>query len=390
MRDRVDEGAQLRLPLFDDSKLLDPDRLEALAEEVRAFVIRLWVSGQRPSAWELLERAETAIGLQARFVIREILAGCAGDANADPSLRAYAESLVVEDPETGTSELDEALVGGAPPRQEMQSGIDSLLRNSRVYQESAEFAEMLTFMARFREYSPYNNMLVRLQNRSCSFYATERDWWNRFRRRLKQDARAMVILAPMHPVLLVYDLDQTEGDQLPVELMEFARFTGRWSQDCLLRTLENARQRDRILVEFKHLSSTHAGFATTFRHHEYKMRIAIHEELNAPSRFGVLCHELAHIYLGHLGSDADYWWPCRVRLDHHAREIEAEAVAYLVTGRLGLQGTSHRYVCRHLTGESVPESVSLDLIAKVAGRIEEMSQRRLEPRRAPNKQRGEQ
>jgi hypothetical protein len=110
------------------------------------------------------------------------------------------------------------------------------------------------------------------------------------------------------------------------------------------------------------------------------MRIAIHEDLDAPSRYGVLCHELAHIYLGHLGSDGDYWWPRRINLDCHTVEIEAEAVAYLVTSRLGLQGTSASYVSRHLSGGRIPESVSLDSIAKTASRIEEMAARKYSAR----------
>ena len=61
---------------------------------------------------------------------------------------------------------------------------------------------MVSFMARFRDYAPYNNMLVRMQNSTCSFYATERDWCDRFGRKLKEDARPMLILAPMHPVML--------------------------------------------------------------------------------------------------------------------------------------------------------------------------------------------
>jgi hypothetical protein len=45
---------------------------------------------------------------------------------------------------------------------------------------------MVCFMARFRDYAPYNNMLVRLQNPTRSFYATERDWQDRFGRTLKK------------------------------------------------------------------------------------------------------------------------------------------------------------------------------------------------------------
>ena len=126
---------------------------------------------------------------------------------------------------------------------------------------------MVSFMARFRDYAPYNNMLVRMQNPTCSFYATERDWCDRFGRNLKEDARPMLILAPMHPVMLVYALDETEGKDLPKELENVASYQGEWKPDWLERTVQNAAVRDRIRVDFKILSSTNAGFATLARQH---------------------------------------------------------------------------------------------------------------------------
>jgi hypothetical protein len=238
-------------------------------------------------------------------------------------------------------------------------------------------------MANFRDYAPYNNMLVRLQNPTCSFYATEIDWEKRFKRKIKEDARPMLILAPMHPVMLVYDLDQTEGPPLPGELSCFARFEGDWKPEWLEETVRNAAVHDRIQVQFKHLSTTNAGFATLARGTDiWKMRIAIHDELDEQSGYGVLCHELAHIYLGHLGSDSDHWWASRSELNRRALEIEAETVAFIVTTRLGLWGSSAAYVSRYLTKTSqLPDSVSLDLVAKVASRIQEMSRTKLAPRK---------
>jgi hypothetical protein len=112
-----------------------------------------------------------------------------------------------------------------------------------------------------------------------------------------------------------------------------------------------------------------------------KMRIAIHEELNEPSRFGILCHELAHIHLGHLGSDKDHWWPSRSELNHRTVEIEAEATAFITASRFGLEGASARYVSRYLGNNPMPPSVSLDLVAKVAGRLEKMATENMKPRR---------
>jgi hypothetical protein len=241
---------------------------------------------------------------------------------------------------------------------------------------------MVSFMGGFRDYAPFNNMLVRLQNPTCSFYATESDWRKRFERTLKEDARPMLILAPMHPVMLVYDLDQTEGPPLPKELNEFATFEGRWKADWLAQMVTNASIHDKIRVDFKKLSTTNAGFATIAAGDgSSKMRIAVHEELDQPSRFGTLCHELAHIHLGHLGSDKDRWWPSRIDLNHRTMEIEAEAAAFIVTSRLGLQGASAQYVSRHLGSGPMPASVSLDLVAKVAGQLEQMAREALGVRR---------
>jgi len=131
-------------------------------------------------------------------------------------------------------------------------------------------------------------------------------------------------------------------------------------------------------VDLKTLSSTNAGFATLARGtEEWKMRIAIHTGLDEPSQFGVLCHELAHIYLGHLGTDRDHWWPSRTDLDRRAVEIEAETAAFIVTTRLGLKGSSAAYVSRYLDGKPLLSSVSLDQVAKVASRIEDMARNNL-------------
>jgi hypothetical protein len=241
---------------------------------------------------------------------------------------------------------------------------------------------MVDFMGRFRDYAPYNNMLAKVQNPSCGFYATKKDWYKRFSRKLKEDARPMLILAPMHPVLLVYDVDQTEGKELPEELRKFAHFAGDdWNPSWLSNLVKNAAGH-KIRVQFKTLSTTHGGFATLARgHDDWKMRIVVHDLLDEPSRCGVLCHELAHILLGHLGTDWDHWWPARSNLGRAAVEVEAEAVAWIVTTRLGLQGTSAAYVSYHLKDEQTPKSISPDMIAKTAAHIEHMARESIPPRR---------
>jgi IrrE N-terminal-like domain len=337
---------------------------------VAAHVKEILENERQPSAGELVAELDRAIGIVARWDLESVLASLRSDKDLTHAGRAYLTSLLEGE------DLIPALRGEGAPKQKMQSTIDALLQASARYRRSNEFRELIEFMGQFRDYAPYNNMLVHTQNPTCGFYATEKDWGERFGRTLKEDARPMLILAPMHPVMLVYNLDQTEGADVPAHLLRFAQFEGQWDAVWLERLVENAR-RHRIRIDFKQLSSTNAGFATFAASQAgEKMRIAIHADLSEPSRFGVLCHEMAHILLGHLGSDQDHWWPSRSHLGRSVIEIEAEATAYIVTQQLRLEGSSAAYVSRYLGKEGqVASGVSFDMIAKVAGQIEGMALR---------------
>lgn len=357
---------------------VEPDQ----QEQVNKLIIEIIDQRRQPSAWELVREVEKKVGVLARWVIRPALNILATRNELTLSGQSYIKSLLESE------ELMFALIGTDSPSREIVPSIDELIHRTLRQRGSQQFREMIDFMSRFREYAPYNNMLVRVQDPTCSFYATSKDWKERFGRHLKEDARPMLILATMHPIMLVYALDQTEGKPLPEKLQNFARFEGKFQKDWLTRVIENAA-RDRIKIAFKTLSSTNAGFATFSRETQsWKMRIVVHDLLDEPSRFGVLCHELAHIYLGHLGADKDHWWPSRHNLNLQTVEIEAEAVAHIVTTRLGLSGFSDAYLSGHMKSNELPESVSIDLIAKVSGKLEQMTKTLLPKRRERPKTKG--
>ena len=344
------------------------------------FIVWLLDGASRPSAGELLRAAEQATGSDAKTYFKGTLTSFADDEHcaaimarfgSDRRLRredrAYFRAMLAD------GSVDDALAGRTKADEETVSSIDALLRQTAVYRSSAAFKEMVAFMARFRDYAPYNVMLVRLQNPSCGFFATAADWWNRHQRRLIDDAKPMLILAPMHPVMLVYALDQTVGKEVPKQLLEFAHFEGEWQPKWLANLVENA-SRHRIGVAFKELSSTHAGRATNDPGIDgWKMRITVHSPLDEPSQFGVLVHEMAHVLLGHLGTDYDHWWPGRFNVDTASAEIEAETVAHIVATRFGLLGSSAAYLSGYVSDTGIPQGVSVDLIAKVAGEIERMT-----------------
>lgn len=361
--------------MSDGIKQLELFRTPELTQAVETGILKMLEAQERPSASELLSRLDNEVGVHGRFDVVDAILRLQTTKSLTREARRYLLNLI----ESG--DLDLALRGPADKRREVESLVDDLLHASSIYRSSISFHGMIEFMGRFREYAPYNNMLVRIQNPSCSFYATEKDWLKRFGRHIKEDARPMLILAPMHPLLTVYPLDDTEGRPVPEELRKFGRFAGPWQSKRLDNLVENAR-RHKVRVDFRPLSSTYAGFAQALgASGEWKLRIAVHDGLDEPSRFGVLCHELAHVFLGHLGSDHDAWWPARDGVSRRTREIEAESVAYIVTTRFGLTGTSASYVSRYLDGEVLPSTVSIDNIGKVAGRIMRMAEKLLAPPR---------
>jgi hypothetical protein len=358
-----------------------PPESAAVIVQAKEAIKKIIERHRQPVAEELLRELEQGIGWYVRHVYGQVIAEMRDDKTIPTYLRDYLKTTLNDE------NILAALREGTKPSPQEKSTLDELFRKSILYRNSTAFKEALAFSAKFRDYAPYNNLLVRVQNPSCSYYATARDWETRFKRRVKEDARPMLILAPMHPVMLVYDLDQTEGEDIPEHLKNFAKATGEFDPDRLYRTLDNAK-RLCILVETKPLSTTHGGFVTTrlYDTAEHKMRIVLHDKLTNAQSYAVLCHEIGHILLGHLGTDEDHWWPCRIGLTRDAIEVEAESVSYMVAARLGLETSSDAYLAGYTKDGKIPEGVSLDLIAKVAGRITEMGEHLLPKRKRKGKE----
>jgi hypothetical protein len=91
-----------------------------------------------------------------------------------------------------------------------RSAVEALFDAVRQYRPSVKFMELLNFMARFRRYSPYNCLLLHVQNSKLDCAATRRQWERDFRRQVNGDARPYVILTPMGPVRFVYDISDPE------------------------------------------------------------------------------------------------------------------------------------------------------------------------------------
>ncbi len=337
------------------------------------FVLQ-WVRRRQGSPADLLRALEEEAGWPGRLMLPAIL----DELRARRGLPEGERQFLVYT--LGAGAVAEALAGGGDPAQQHQSSIDDLFARSRRFRRSKKFTAAVEFVARFREYSPFNNMLVHAQNPLTTYFATAGHWRKAFGRSIKEDARGMLILAPRGPVLMVYDIADTEGPPLPEKLRVFGQTSGRFNPALLERTVKNC-ERDQIQVRRLPMGELHGGFTTNRgREPGCKMRVGLRAELEDAAAYAALCHELAHVYLGHVGADRDGWWPFRVNLTEAVAEIEAESTAYIVCARAGLRTHAAEYLSSFVEDSEDLDAISLDLISRVAGRLEEMGRRLLPPR----------
>ena len=95
-----------------------------------------------------------------------------------------------------------------------------------------------------------------------------------------------------------------------------------------------------------------------------------------PDQFVTLAHELAHLFCGHIGK---FKGLCEDRRStcHDSAEIEAEATAYLVSQRYGIQSNSETYLSAYVKGAKF----SLDAVLVAAGKIQGMCSNTFRPKK---------
>jgi predicted metallopeptidase len=263
-----------------------------------------------------------------------------------------------------------------------QKTIDELFRRSKQYRGSDEFFKFLKFVSKFPHYSRFNNMLVYLQDETVTLYGGVGFWKRKFNRTVRESARPYVILQPFAPVMMVYDVFETEGMETPDEFLkngigkELFEVNGYINPQILDDTIKIASEWG-IKVYFKPLSFFNAGYITTI--FKQKLEIALKEGLSYEQNMAVLIHELAHLFLGHTGHKMlrkqDVKKPIQLlhrKLSNSAEELEAETISYLICKKLGLSTKSEEYLADYINSDKDLREFSYETVIRVSDRIEEL------------------
>lgn len=259
------------------------------------------------------------------------------------------------------------------------AAIDQLIRSALAYDTPERLRALFEFSRRLPAYSPFNCLLLHIQ-KPDALYVAPLARWKKLNRHLKPGARPLLILAPMHPVMFVFDVTDTVGPELPLAIREAldAGFSvaGEVPPNVWKRLLHQCR-RGRIQVESTALPSTHAG---SIHRLSTGFRVQLNASHTVTQQFATLVHELGHLFCGHLGSpNAEVHTQNRGPLTHQTRELEAEAVAWLVCQRCGVWPDSAHYLSAYLKKSTEFPAYSLDAILVAAGHVEQMVKGRLPP-----------
>jgi hypothetical protein len=259
---------------------------------------------------------------------------------------------------------------------EVNEWIDELIEEIREARESEHFREYLDAAVRFHDYSPRNQLLIKLQKPDATRVAGYNTWQSEFDRYVKEGESGIYITAPKtisghkcpdcgnapayhsgnktldcpradsdpaswdfdpreeweHGSIMcgftsatVFDISQTEGEEVP-ELDYDAKAGDRDDMEELVDSLQVAGETlgfDMGLVEESEWSRSGNGYCDT-DDDQPEIRVC---EREAAATAGTQIHELAHAVL-HADDDAPD--------EREEREVEADAVAYIVGRRLGL------------------------------------------------------
>jgi hypothetical protein len=249
-----------------------------------------------------------------------------------------------------------------------RSLLDQLIEDSRLYRQGKDF-----FVVRLRNFAPFNAMLLQVQKPGLNYAASARDWRERFGRTIKPGARPLLILWPFGPVALVYDQMDTEGKPLPEGVSAFA---ARGAGDHLalegfaLMPAKKNVQWNKVDAGDLKAGSIEVVLRAKKISEPSSYRVDINENHDANVQFATVAHELAHLFLGHLGADKWLTVPLRPPIQQARRELEAESVAFIVCARNGVVSNSERYLSAYVDADTNVDQLDLYQIMRAAGQVE--------------------
>lgn len=277
-------------------------------------------------------------------------------------------------------------------KEETIAELDKLFQEVGTYRYSADYRELLAFARKFPKIAPFNAMLLHMQKPGSSMVATASEWRIRFGRKPIPGARPLVILKPFGPVEFVYELNDTEGKELPQIIEQPFEAIGEVTRAMLGNFIDNLYLSG-IRVNLQNYGTDFAGqvqrinetanFTNSKGTIQFKQYycITVNENMDNASKLATIYHELGHIFCGHIPCPNQKYIPTRGYLPKEVEEFEAESVCWLLCERQGIKNPSAQYLSTYLKGNGQVPNISLTNVLKAAGEIEQIRKGVSRPRK---------
>lgn len=267
-------------------------------------------------------------------------------------------------------------------RAEMEALHEKLAEGVEALRSSQTWADYLRFCASFHRYSFSNLLLILMQSPEACHVAGYRAWQAKGRQ-VRKGERGIRILGT-GTVKVSAEQDEETGEVVegrrrvffPVSVFDIAqtdvmeghedtstvahRLTGDDEHGILSRVVDHLTASG-VSVEFRAIANGANGYTCPADDQAGQpVRVVIEERNHPAQQAKTAIHEAAHLILGHLADEpAEY-------VAHRGRyEVEAESVAYVLAGMLGLDSSDYStgYVA------TWAERVEDDVIKETAGRV---------------------
>lgn len=261
-------------------------------------------------------------------------------------------------------------------KNQLETGVDELFNSDK-------YKTYLSVMSKFHHYSFGNCLLIAMQSEGKATQVAGYNAWKKdFNRQVKKGEKALQILAPVphkfkktienddgtteekegqyltYRIASVFDISQTEGDELPSIVVDELPESEKESKNKRLFT--RISKLSAVPVSIEEVSGGAKGY---FSPSEGK--IVVKEGMTSTQTLKTLIHELAHSKLHCKGGEFE-------KADRETKEVQAESVAYVVCSYLGIDTSEYSfgYVVGWSKGRKHEElKASLNTIRKTASEI---------------------